>query len=257
MAEFPAMPLFCEPLLADTDHLSDAEMGLYMRLLAKLWLAPNNRFPNDDEWLARKFRKSPEQVRTELRPLLDEFFKTTGNHLFHKRLDKEASHVKRVTAARSASAKARWDKEKAASERNAPTPTPTKKEKKEAPSGASKEKPEPRGSRISPDWQPTETDIAFALNAGMDHDDVRRESAKFRDYWLGADRSKARKSDWAAVWRTWVQNAIERRGPAPRSGGNGSGGGGDRRADSRQAGRLADTLAVLHRRGSLEGLGLH
>lgn len=139
------------------------------------------------------------------------------------------------------------------------TPVPTniedrsKKDKKGTPSGVPKENPELRGSRIAPDWQPTETDIAFALNAGMTHDDLRRESAKFLDYWLGAAGPKSRKSDWAACWRTWIRTAIERGGLALRAGGDGGGGGGHRRADSRQAGRLADTLVVLHRRGSLAG----
>lgn len=119
MADFPAMPLFCEPLLADTDHLTDAEFGLYMRMLTKLWLAPNNRFPNDDAWLGRKFRKSPEEVASQLRPLLAEFFKTDGNWLHHKRVDKEFAYVERKSKKQSDRAKSRWNKEKAESRGNA------------------------------------------------------------------------------------------------------------------------------------------
>lgn len=129
MAQFPAMPLFCESLLADTDHLTDAELGVYMRLLTKLWLAPNQRFPDDDEWLARKFRRTRDQVQTELRPILREFFKTDGRQLYHKRIDKEHLHVKRTTAARSQAAKARWNKEKDACKSNAHTLTHTPEEK--------------------------------------------------------------------------------------------------------------------------------
>lgn len=130
MAEFPAMPLFCEPLLADTDHLTESEFGLYMRMLAKLWLAPNNRFPNDDAWLGRKFRKTAEEVATQVRPLLAEFFKTDGNWLHHKRIDKEFAYVERKSKKQSDRAKSRWKKEKAecrgnANGGNAPTHTPT------------------------------------------------------------------------------------------------------------------------------------
>jgi len=110
------------------------------------------------------------------------------------------------------------------------------------------------GSLLPADWQPDPEDIQFALNEGLTHDDVRRETGKFRDYWASATGPRARKSDWSACWRNWVRKAAEDRArlAGRGAGGNGSGGG-DRRAGDRQAGRLADTLAVLHRRGSLAG----
>ncbi|WP_342753378.1 MULTISPECIES: hypothetical protein [unclassified Bartonella] len=33
--------------------------------------------------------------------------------------------------------------------------------------------------------------------------------AKFRDYWKSRARKDARKTDWKATWRNWVQKAIE------------------------------------------------
>lgn len=132
------------------------------------------------------------------------------------------------------------------------TTTSTVRDKGESPLKPPRKSADPPASRLPADWQPTPDLIDFALNEGLTHDDVRRELGKFRDHWASATGARARKSDWSACWRNWVRKAAEDRArTASRSpGGNGSGGG-DRRAGDRQAGRLADTLAVLHRRGSL------
>lgn len=76
MADYPAFPLWTDAYLADTMHLTDAEHGLYLLMLIHLWRTPKQRFPNDDQWLARKFGMTLEQVRTELRPLIKEFLST-------------------------------------------------------------------------------------------------------------------------------------------------------------------------------------
>lgn len=133
MAEFPALPLFTDALLADCEHLSDAEMGVYLRILMYMWRAPECRIPNDSKWIARKFRRTVEQVETEVIPVLREFCSSDGNWWTQKRLKKEYGYVKKKSRKASASAKSRWNKEKDACERNAtqqcdrnaPTPTPT------------------------------------------------------------------------------------------------------------------------------------
>src|SRR4051812_21801143 len=58
MAEFPALPLWTDAYLADCGHLSDAEHGRYFLLLMAMWRAPECRLPNDNDWLARRFRRS-------------------------------------------------------------------------------------------------------------------------------------------------------------------------------------------------------
>lgn len=124
MAEFPALPLFTDAYLADTTHLSEVEHGRYFLMLVHLWRMPNKRFPNDNKWLARKFSKTVEEVETDLRPLISEFFKVDGNCIWHKRIDKEFAHCRGVSGKRSDAAKARWGKEKGSCKSNAPTPTP-------------------------------------------------------------------------------------------------------------------------------------
>lgn len=125
MADVPYMPVFCEPLLADTDHLSDAEMGLYTRMLVKLWLAPRQRFPSDLAWLARKFRKTPAEAESTLLPLVEEFFQRDGNWISHKRLSREFARVSSQLQKQSDRAKSRWNKENCKSRGNAGPAMPT------------------------------------------------------------------------------------------------------------------------------------
>lgn len=132
MAQFPALPLFTDSFLADCGHLDDTETGRYLTLLMHIWRAPECRIPNDDEWIARRFRRSVEEVQSQLRPLIREFCTTDGNWITQKRLRKEWDYLQKQRERNSVSAKCRWDKDKSASERNAtsdesrnaPHPTP-------------------------------------------------------------------------------------------------------------------------------------
>ncbi len=125
MAEFPAMPLWTDAYLADCGHLDDAETGRYLMILILLWRAPKQRFPNDDGWLARKFRRTEDAVRLQLRPLIAEFCLCSGNWITQDRLTREFAYVKSKSKKQSARAKARWDNEKHSCRGYAPTPTPT------------------------------------------------------------------------------------------------------------------------------------
>jgi uncharacterized protein YdaU (DUF1376 family) len=133
MAELPFFPLATDAFLADCDHLDDAEVGRYMRILIALGRAPQQRLPNDDEWLARRFRRSVERVTSELRPLIKEFCQNDGNWITQKRLTREYKRATKAIAQRRDAANARWLKQKQESERiaasygsrNAPTLIPT------------------------------------------------------------------------------------------------------------------------------------
>lgn len=135
MAELPFFPLATDAFLADTDHLDDAERGRYVSILIALWRAPQQRLPNDDEWLARKFKRPVEDVVAQLRPLIAEFCQNDGNWITQKRITKEFKRAQKSVKQRSEAAKVRWLKEKVESERKAnaytgriaPTliPTPT------------------------------------------------------------------------------------------------------------------------------------
>jgi hypothetical protein len=64
-----------------------------------------------------------------------------------------------------------------------------------------------RGTRLPEDWQPSETDSAFAeqvLGNGWGH-----ECPKFRDYWHARAGPGGVKIDWSATWRNWCRKAAE------------------------------------------------
>lgn len=64
----------------------------------------------------------------------------------------------------------------------------------------------PTGSRLPPDWQPSDEDKAFALTERPDLS-AEKEAEKFRDHWHGVAGAAGRKADWSAVWRNWIRRA--------------------------------------------------
>lgn len=110
MAQFPGMTLWTDALMADTDHLSDAEFGRYMRLLILMWRTPGCRIPANDAWLCKHLRlpsaergdrrkslktkgrapnSSCSTALVELHLLISEFCQNDGNWITQKRLSKE------------------------------------------------------------------------------------------------------------------------------------------------------------------------
>jgi uncharacterized protein YdaU (DUF1376 family) len=241
VAEFPALPLWTDAYLADCQHLTRTEHGTYLLILLHMWRAPEGKIPNDNAWLAKRLRCTLEEIANEVRPLIVEFCQTDGNWIWQKRLLDELNWVRKKQKKNTASAKARWKKEKShanasemheqsASERNAPTPTPTPtstdsslRSESETPPHAVpalqvEPKKEPanvkRGTRLSPDWEPSEECRAFAIGLGLDPFAVLPQ---FRDYWL-AKATNATKLDWDATWRSWCRRETERRDSAGYSG---------------------------------------
>lgn len=70
----------------------------------------------------------------------------------------------------------------------------------------SREVRSPSGSRLPPDWNPSEAELEFARTARPDLD-LQAEVEKFRDYWHGVAGAAARKADWPATWRNWIRRA--------------------------------------------------
>jgi len=80
--------------------------------------------------------------------------------------------------------------------------------RKASPSESAKES-SPRGSRLPPDWRPTDSDwMESCRSLGSRKAEV--ELAKFRDYWVAKPGKDGVKNDWYATWRNWVRRAAER-----------------------------------------------
>jgi uncharacterized protein YdaU (DUF1376 family) len=111
MAEFPALPIFTDALIADTVHLTDAEFGCYMRLLIFAWRTPECRLPNNDLRLRTMLGLTPKRWAT-VKPVLMAFFIEVDDSLIQKKLSKvrrgvaEKVEQKRDAGVRSAEARA-------------------------------------------------------------------------------------------------------------------------------------------------------
>lgn len=102
---------------------------------------------------------------------------------------------------------------------------------------------QPKGSRLPADWTLSEDLAEWAMReVGMTAEAVRKEAAKFRDYWVAKTGREATKADWPATWRNWCRNAWP-----PRNGPGGQGGiGGPRQgAPHDPAGRNAEAKRLL------------
>ncbi len=64
----------------------------------------------------------------------------------------------------------------------------------------------PRGSCLSSEWNPSQSDIDFALSEGMTEHECQRQAERFRDYWIGCGKPK---KDWGATWRNWVRREVD------------------------------------------------
>jgi hypothetical protein len=63
----------------------------------------------------------------------------------------------------------------------------------------------PRGTRLQPDWIPSEDQKRFAKEERPDLD-LKTVADSFRDYWVAKAGKEAAKLDWDATWRNWVRN---------------------------------------------------
>lgn len=201
MAEFPALPLFTDAYIADTDHLSDQEHGLYIKLLIAMWRSPQCRLPDDDEWLARKFRRDANAVRTDMRPLIAEFCECNGGWITQKRLAKEWAWCMKKREKNSVSAKARWNKDSDSCERSAslavrtecppPHPNPVKQKVKKPPSA---------GGVMSFETVPTEWVAWAAQDRGWGADVIYDVWSQFKDYWTDGKGKSTKRTDWEPTW---------------------------------------------------------
>ena len=222
MAEFPALPLWTDAYLADCEHLSEVEHGRYLLLLIAMWRNSNCKVPNDDQWLARKFKKTAEEVEKDLRPIIKEFCRTSKYWIWQPRLTRERAFVLDRSKKQADRANQRWNKEKDTSHGNAdagnaaagiaptptPTPTPTKN-KIDSPQSvtSSPRTPAKTGTRWPPN-QPVPRDwlrIGYEARAAanLPPTDIALAATEFTNHWTAASGRAATKLDWLATWRNW------------------------------------------------------
>lgn len=233
MSERPYLPLFVEPLFADTGHLTDAEMGIYTRLLGLMWLSPECRIPNDNEWIARRGRPwgwTLEYVEKDVRKIISEYCKSTGNFVYQKRLHAEFDRLKKSGKLQSARAKSMWRKKKnpcraddsgisqegdpGISRKKSPAmpPQPHPQPQERKPPSEVKESGTPQAIRLPEDWHPEERGNAYAAEQGFSTSETADIAESFREHWHNKPGKDGRKIDWGRAWQTWVRNERRFRG---------------------------------------------
>jgi uncharacterized protein YdaU (DUF1376 family) len=239
------MPLYPGDYLADTQHLSAEQHGVYLLLLMAYWKR-RGPLPDDDEMLARLGRLSPEAWARH-RAVLAEFFQI-GDGLW--RQNRAEAELQRCMKARlnaqqkgRRGAMARWRDRNPSdgtsnSRGNAPVSPPanapangrgnaqamvTTSLSKERDGAHSGERAATKGSRLPSDWTPTPDLTAYAKGRGWSDHDVSDIAEDFRAYYLSQSGARAIRTDWALTFQTWVrkedQGRRKKRGAAPAHGG--------------------------------------
>lgn len=93
MAEFPALPLWTDAFTADTVHLNNEQVGVYIRLIMAAWRDRDCCLPDDDKRLATIVGMSRKKWLST-RPIIAEFFVADGGVWRQKRLTFEREKVR-------------------------------------------------------------------------------------------------------------------------------------------------------------------
>jgi hypothetical protein len=59
---------------------------------------------------------------------------------------------------------------------------------------------------LAESWQPSEKDIAFAIQCGLREETIPREIAKFKNYYIAKGILMV---DWDRAWQNWCIRAVE------------------------------------------------
>jgi uncharacterized protein YdaU (DUF1376 family) len=192
--------------LKDTSHLSALEDGIYRRML-DLYYVSEKPLPLNIDGLYRLVRARTREEKNAVDTVLAEFFVRSDMGWRQARCEREILKAQEKSGKAKASAQKRWHCDGNAnamrthSEGNAPIthiPLPISHN----PKGERQQRS--RGSRLPPEWKPSEILEAWATKERPDLD-IPQTVAKFKDHWTAAPGSKGVKSDWEATFRNWVR----------------------------------------------------
>jgi len=202
--------------LAGTRGMSDAETGVYITLIAKMYemAGPIER---DDERLYRSCGcKSKASFLKSLNYLI-----SVGkvieveDGLFNERASKVIKETIEKSAKAQSAAQSRWDrkpnKNKRGTDANAsaehmPEACQSKSES-ELYKRDTNVSPKKRAARLPENWVLSKACGEWAVGEGYSIEAIRIEAEKFKDYWIGVGGTKGTKLDWPATWRNWIRNS--------------------------------------------------
>lgn len=115
MAEYPSLPFWTDAYISDTQHLTNEEHGVYLRLLMFAWRTPECCLPDNDRRLAIMVGVTVGKW-AKLKPTVMDFWDLDGGVWRQKKLTKVRAYAnklreqKRVAGKASSSAKSRKNK---------------------------------------------------------------------------------------------------------------------------------------------------
>lgn len=121
MAEYPHLPISTDAIIADTQHLSGAQLGAYFSMLMVAWRDRDNSLPNDNSQLAR-IAKMSRSAWAENREILLAFWFLESGRWRQKRLDATRKKVKDSIKQKVDAAEARWLKNNKTNDADASQP---------------------------------------------------------------------------------------------------------------------------------------
>lgn len=141
MADFPSLPLMTDAYIADTQHLTNEEHGIYLRLMMFAWRTPTCSLPDDDARIAIMVGLTKAKW-LKFKPVITAFWTLKESGWEQKKLTKTREYVEKNTQQKSqagkASARAKSLKRKEAGSTAEPTAKqhPKPKPKPKEPNGS-------------------------------------------------------------------------------------------------------------------------
>jgi uncharacterized protein YdaU (DUF1376 family) len=244
MADLNIMPWFTDAYLADTTHLKTIEHGAYDLLLLSMWRAGGS-LPNEETLLQRITKLTPGEWK-KVWPVVSKFFTIDGGRITQKKLSSTYANVSARVEKNRANGRLGGrppkplennDEHKAnGSSSVSPKKTETVPDGTLSktvsvaetdsippvvpPSGGNPpqqtakpvrgKRDRVNGTRLSPEWNPTQEDLAYARSKGLSDKAIEDQAERFRNHWVSSSKSNAVKLNWHATFCNWILSSIER-----------------------------------------------
>ena len=214
MADFPSMPLWTDAYIGDTQHLTNEEHGVYLRLLMFAWRTQDCSLPNDDKRLAIMVGVTGGKW-AKLKPTIMEFWALDGDVWRQKKLTKERAYAEKMraqkVAAGRASAKAKALKDNdaeltavptaGATAEQLPIPIPTVNEDTNV--SSPQKKPARRKSRMREDAAISEGQYRAAGKRGLSSREAEAQFQKFKNDAIAKGKAFV---CWDRAFVTWLDS---------------------------------------------------
>lgn len=210
MADYPALYFYTDAFVADTQHLDNEEVGIYIRLICFAWRRPNCTLPDDDHRLANMVGMTVPAWKKKRGVIMDFWTKENGSW-FQKKLRKvRFEAIKRSRKAKLA-ADIRWSKESGMPLKGNDTGDANASSQAHAPGMPSK--PITITNKKEGRWTPVESTVEWAIGKGFSEGEVMSMA---RDCVAKMKLSKGA-VDMEKAFFSWVEIVLRDRGREEKS----------------------------------------